>query len=69
MSHDADKFKNSKRRLKDNNAVNKQVNIAKAHELTDKDKAVKRTASHSQTSCHGLRSTRMYAVQESAQDV
>jgi hypothetical protein len=29
MSHDADKFKNSKRRLKDENAVKKQTKIAK----------------------------------------
>jgi len=41
MSHDADKFKNSKRRLKDDNAVKKQVKIAKAHGLTDNDIAVK----------------------------
>ena len=41
MSDDNDKFKNSKRRLKDENAVKKQVKIAKAHGLTDKDLAVK----------------------------
>lgn len=30
MSNDQDKFKTSKRRLNDNNAVNKQVKLAKA---------------------------------------
>lgn len=30
MSHEIDKFKNSKRRLKDENAVHKQVKIAKS---------------------------------------
>ena len=35
MSTEEDKFKNSKRRLKDENAVKKQVEIAKAHGLTD----------------------------------
>jgi hypothetical protein len=41
MSTDEDKFKRSKRLLKDENAVARQVKIAKAHGLTDKDKAVK----------------------------
>jgi hypothetical protein len=41
MSTDEDKFKHSKRLLKDENAVARQVKIAKAHGLTDKDKAVK----------------------------
>jgi hypothetical protein len=41
MSTDEDKIKNSKRRQKDENAVAKQVKIAKAHGLTAKDKAVK----------------------------
>jgi hypothetical protein len=41
MNAESDKFKMSKRRLKDENAVKKQVKIAKAHGLTDKDKAVK----------------------------
>lgn len=31
MSNDQDKFKNSKRRLKDENAVQKQLKIAKSH--------------------------------------
>jgi hypothetical protein len=41
MSKEEDKFKHSKRLLKDENAVKKQVKIAKAHGLTDKDKAIK----------------------------
>ena len=41
MSTDEDKFKHSKRLLKDENAVARQVKIAKAYGLTDKDKAVK----------------------------
>jgi hypothetical protein len=41
MSTEEDKFKNSKRRLKDENAVKRQVKIAKAHGLTDKDIAIK----------------------------
>ena len=41
MSTEADKFNHSKRIQKNENAVKKQVKIAKAHGLTDKDKAVK----------------------------
>jgi hypothetical protein len=41
MSTDADKFNHSKRLQRNENAVKKQVKIAKAHGLTDKDKAVK----------------------------
>jgi hypothetical protein len=41
MNSETDKFKHSKRLLKDENAVKKQVKIAKAHGLTDKDKAIK----------------------------
>lgn len=41
MSTDADKFNHSKRLQQNENAVKKQVKIAKAHGLTDKDKAVK----------------------------
>ena len=41
MSKEEDKFKKSKRLLKDENAVARQVKIAKAHGLTDNDKAVK----------------------------
>lgn len=37
MSSEEFKIKASKRRLKDQNAVRKQVRIAKAHGLTDKD--------------------------------
>ena len=54
MSDDNDKFKNSKRRLKDENAVKKQVKIAKSHGLTDKDLAVKephRMAKHHAMDC------------------
>jgi len=35
MSKEEDKFKNSKRRLKDENAVNKQMKIAKEHKITE----------------------------------
>ena len=41
MSTPNDKFKNSKRRQKDENAIAKQVKIAKEHGLTAKDKTVK----------------------------
>ena len=41
MSKDEDKIKNATRRFNDENAVKKQVKIAKAHGLTDKDKAIK----------------------------
>lgn len=41
MSHEADKVKNSARRFADENAVKKQVRIAKKHGLTEQDKAVK----------------------------
>lgn len=54
MSTEQDKFKNSKRRLKDENAVKKQVKIAKQHGLTNKDKAVKephRMAKHHAMDC------------------
>lgn len=54
MSTEEDKFKHSKRLQKDTNAVNKQVKIAKAHGLTNKDKAVKephRLAKHHAMDC------------------
>jgi hypothetical protein len=54
MSKEEDKFKKSKRLLKDENAVAKQVKIAKAHGLTNKDKAVKephRLAKHHAMDC------------------
>ena len=41
MSTEEDKIKNSKRRQKDENAVAKQVKIAKTHGLTANHKAVK----------------------------
>ena len=37
MSRDEDKIKHSKRLLKDENAIAKQIKIAKAHGLTNKD--------------------------------
>lgn len=54
ISTEQDKFKKSKRLLKDENAVAKQVKIAKAHGLTDKDKVVKephRLAKHHAMNC------------------
>jgi hypothetical protein len=54
MSNEQTKVKVSKRRLKDDNAVRKQVKIAKAHGLTLKDKAVKephRLAKHHAMDC------------------
>ena len=54
MSTENDKFKNSRRRLKDEAAVAKQVKIAKQHGLTDKDKSVKephRLAKHHVMDC------------------
>jgi hypothetical protein len=54
MSTDQDKFKNSRRRLNDENAIAKQVKIAKKHGLTVKDKSVKephRLAKHHVMDC------------------
>ena len=54
MSTEEDKFKNSKRRLKDENAVKKQVEIAKAHGMTAQDAVVKephRLAKHHAMDC------------------
>jgi len=54
MSNEAEKARVSKRRLKDENAVRKQVKIAKAHGLTDKDKQIKqphRYAKHHAMDC------------------
>ena len=54
MSDEQDKFKKSKRIQKDENAVKKQVKIAKSHGLTDKDLAVKephRMAKHHAMDC------------------
>jgi hypothetical protein len=41
MANELAKFLNSQRRHRDEIAVKKQVKIAKAHGLTDKDKAIK----------------------------
>jgi len=54
LSKEEDKFKKSKRLQKDENAVAKQVKIAKAHGLTNKDKAIKephRLAKHHAMDC------------------
>lgn len=54
MSNEQTKVKVSKRRLKDDNAVRKQVKIARAHGLTTKDKTVKqphRLAKHHAMDC------------------
>jgi hypothetical protein len=41
MSNELAKYLNSRRRFKDELAVKKQVKIAKAHGLSEKDKAIK----------------------------
>jgi hypothetical protein len=54
MGTESDKVRVSKRRLKDENAIRKQVKIAKAHGLTNKDKVVKephRLAKHHVMDC------------------
>lgn len=54
MSNELAKYINSRRRFRDENAVKKQVKIAKAHGLTNKDKAVKephRLAKHHVMDC------------------
>ena len=54
MSTEQDKFKHSKRLQKDENAVNKQLKIAKQHGLTSQDKSVKephRMAKHHAMDC------------------
>lgn len=54
MSKEEDKFKHSKRLLKDESAVKKQVKIAKAHGLTNNDKAIQephRLAKHHAMDC------------------
>lgn len=54
MSTEQDKIKNSRRRLQDDNAIAKQVKIAKNHGMTTKDKAVKqphRLAKHHVMDC------------------
>ena len=54
MANELAKFINSQRRHRDQNAVNRQVKIAKAHGLTGKDKAIKqphRLAKHHVMDC------------------
>jgi hypothetical protein len=54
MANELAKFINSQRRHRDQNAVNRQVKIAKAHGLTRKDKAIKephRLAKHHVMDC------------------
>jgi hypothetical protein len=54
MANELAKFINSQRRHRDQNAVNRQVKIAKAHGLTNKDKAIKephRLAKHHAMDC------------------
>lgn len=54
MSNELAKYLNSRRRFKDELAVKKQVKIAKAHGLSEKDKAVKephRMAKHHAMDC------------------
>jgi len=54
MSNEQERARVSKRRLKDDNAVRKQVKIAKAHGLTEKDKQIRqphRYAKHHAMDC------------------
>lgn len=54
MANELTKFLNSQRRYRDETAVKKQVKIAKAHGLTNKDKAIKephRLAKHHVMDC------------------
>ena len=54
MANELAKFLNSQRRHRDETAVKRQVKIAKAHGLTNKDKAVKephRLAKHHAMDC------------------
>ena len=54
MANELAKFLNSQRRHRDETAVKKQVKIAKAHGLTNKDKAIKephRLAKHHVMDC------------------
>jgi hypothetical protein len=46
MSKEEDKFKNSKRRHADETAIKKQTKIAKAHGLTEQDRAIKQPHRH-----------------------
>lgn len=54
MANELAKYLNSRRRQKDENAIKKQVRIAKAHGLTGKDRAIKephRMAKHHAMDC------------------
>lgn len=54
MANELAKYLNSRRRLKDDNAVAKQLKIARQHGLTGRDKAVKephRMAKHHALDC------------------
>ena len=54
MANELAKFINSQRRFRDETAVKRQVKIAKAHGLTNKDKAIKephRMAKHHAMDC------------------
>ena len=54
MANELAKFLNSQRRHRDETAVKKQVKIAKAHGLTNKDKSIKephRLAKHHAMDC------------------
>ena len=54
MANELAKFLNSQRRHRDETAVKRQVKIAKAHGLTNKDKAIKephRMAKHHAMDC------------------
>jgi len=54
MANELAKFLNSQRRHRDETAVKKQIKIAKAHGLTNKDKAIKephRLAKHHAMDC------------------
>jgi hypothetical protein len=54
MANELAKYLNSQRRQRDQNAVKKQLKIAKAHGLTDKDKVAKqphRLAKHHAMDC------------------
>lgn len=54
MSNTNEKIKNSKRRHKDETAINRQVKIAKSHGFNSKDKVVKephRLAKHHAMDC------------------
>ena len=54
MSNQVERIKHSKRLVKEGSAIKRQVKIAKAHGLTNKDKAIKqphRLAKHHAMDC------------------